>query len=33
MISADAVMPSSYNFPLVALSVLVAMSASYYSER
>jgi len=29
MISADAVMPSSYNFPLVALSVLVAMSASY----
>jgi PAS domain S-box-containing protein len=29
MISADAVMPSSYNFPLVALSMLVAMSASY----
>jgi two-component system, sensor histidine kinase and response regulator len=29
MISADAVMAGSYNFPLVALSVLVAMSASY----
>src|ERR1700688_1632383 len=29
MISADAVMAGSYNIPLVALSVLVAMSASY----
>lgn len=29
MISADAVIPGSYNLPLVALSVLVAMSASY----
>ena len=29
MISAEAVMAGSYNFPLVALSVFVAMSASY----
>jgi PAS domain S-box-containing protein len=37
MVSADAFMAGSYNFPLVALSVLVAMSASYvaldFAER